>query len=362
MIHKRQLPEDEYKDLRRIFHFQIRLLLWLLCKADKIDLNQETIKEKFGKKNGRWLCGRIWRGAKQTQFGKNIEALLTLAKDDTGSAKNAACVIGHDIQFVKKWENPAFGMLFPDLPDSWKRTIHDVCIPFYENWLCGSSFKNRDFEIMVDCLDRKSLLNAYRPSSNGVCGYCDGPLGDVGTTKEANDCDHFFPKSKFPHLCIHPNNLYVSCKGCNETWKIDNAPMGIADPASLHNTYHPQLRPGINSICPTVIQELTRAYKITLNDETVAARTTSLNGVLDLDSRWTNDINERLRPNISELIAESVYVSRKHGTVDEAQMSEIIDNVIAFKEERIGISTRAVREIAVLKYQRANQIAELMTG
>ena len=72
----------------------------------------------------------------------------------------------------------------------------------------------------------------------------DGPLGNVGTIAEANDCDHFFPKSKWPHLAIHPANLFAACKGCNETWKLNNAPMGAADEAGLRGTYHPSLLTG----------------------------------------------------------------------------------------------------------------------
>lgn len=360
MLHKQQLPDAEYKDLMRIFHFQVRLLLWMLCKADVIVLEKATIKQKFGEKVGKWLCGRIWRGADKTNFGNNITAFIELAKSDTGQAKASADAIWNDIQFLKKWERPNYGMIFPMLPNEWKITIYDVCIPFYESWLCGSGFKKSVFEIAADCIDRKRLMRAYRPYSNGVCSYCDGTLGDVGTTKEANECDHFFPKSKFPHLSLHPRNLFVSCKDCNQTWKADNAPMGVADLPGLYGTYHPQLRPGIESISVNVREEPTRTYKIELNDNNVAARAASLNEVLDLDCRWTNDINERLRPNLSELIAESVCTHRRNEPIDEATMTRIIDDVIDYKEKRIGVTSRAIREVAVLKYQRANQLAELM--
>lgn len=316
--------------------------------------------QRFGPKIGRWLCVRIWKGTRKTRFGESLETLLTIAKVDLIQAKETAEAIWNDMQFVKQWDSPGYGLRFPGLPEDWKQAVHDVCIPFYDPWFRGTGYKNNVFDNSIGCLDRKCLLKAYRPNSNGVCSYCDGPLGDVGKTKEANDCEHFFPKSKFPHLCLHPCNLFVSCKGCNETWKTDHAPMGVADNAGLYGTYHPQLRPGREHINSIVDEDGARNYKINLRDRIAPQRTATLNMALDIESRWTNDINERLRANLSELIAENVHLSRNRGPVDEDQLCEIIDSSIEFKESRIGQSIRMIRDIAMLKYQRENQLVTLL--
>lgn len=360
MIHKQQLPETEYRDLKRVFHVQIRLLLWILCKAVDIELERAAITQKFGPKVGRWLCVRIWKGAKKTGFGESIETLLAMAKIDIVQAKETAEAIWNDIQFVKKWDCPDYGLSFPGLPENWRQAVHGVCIPFYELWFRGTGYKNNVFDNSIGCLDRKCLLKAYRPNSNGVCSYCDGPLGDVGKTKEANDCEHFFPKSKFPHLCLHPCNLFVSCIGCNETWKIDNAPMGVADPAGLYGTYHPQLRPGIDSLSVDVGEEHLRSYKLTLMDNHVGTRVESLNSALDIDSRWTNYINERTRSVLSAFVAVRIDATRRFGAIDELGMKELIDNQIVYNEDKIGELPLMIREIAVLKYQEAHQLAELL--
>lgn len=361
MLHKLQLPNAEYQDLRRIFHFQICLLLWILCKSGEIEFEQATIIQKFGPKAGKWLSGRIWWGGEITKFGNKISSLMELVGTNTEQAKSAADYIWNDIQFHKRWDSPDYGMKFPMLQEEWKKAIHDICIPFYENWFRGAGFKKNDFGISGDYINRAKLMQAFRSNGTGVCSYCDGALGDVGSTKEANDCEHFFPQSKFPHLCLHPRNLFASCKGCNETWKIDKAPMGGGDPAGLYGTYHPDLRPGIGGVSVNVNEEPDRKYKITLMDDNVAERVVSLNAVLDIDSRWTNDINERLRANLSELIAESVRVCRKHGAIDQEEVEDILSSIIAYREEKIGKSIRTVREIAVLKYQKAHQIGALLS-
>jgi len=360
VIHKQQLPEAEFKDLTLIFNIQIHFLLWVLCKAKELDFEQTAFHQEFGKKPGQWLFNRLWTGTNQTAFGKDLTTLLIKAREDTGQAKVAADYVRNDIQFVEKWDTPGYGMKFPALPEKWKQAIHDVCIPFYESWLCKVGYRNSAFEIAADSMDRRRIMQAYQKNGNRVCGYCDGVLGDVGTTKDANECEHFFPKSKFPHLCLHPNNLYVSCKGCNQTWKADNAPMGVADPAGLYGTYHPQLRPGADGISVDVSEDSPRIYKLELKDNSAPERVASLNAALDLDARWTKDINYRLRANMSELIAQCIMVSRRHGNLTKGEISNLLNDAIAYRSNRIGKSFFAIREIAVLQYQQAHQLADFL--
>lgn len=72
------------------------------------------------------------------------------------------------------------------------------------------------------------------------------------------------------------------------------------------------------------------------------------------------DINERRRTNISELISETRYLSRSGIPIDEDEIDRILDAKIAFKEEQIGVSSRMIIDVAVLKYQREHQLAELL--
>jgi hypothetical protein len=217
MLHKQQLPDVEYQNLRLVYLVMICFLRWLLRKANGIHLgNKAEFEQKFGKPLGRWFYSRIW-STKQTKtgFGQKVAALLELAQANPDQAVIAAGYLLNDIRFYKNWDKQGYCLKFPLLSEEWKKVIRDVCIPFYENWFSGDAFKKAVFSLKENLMNRARLMDVFRPNSFGVCGCCDGELGDVGTNKEANDCEHFFPKSEFPHLCIHPRNLYVSCKGCN---------------------------------------------------------------------------------------------------------------------------------------------------
>jgi hypothetical protein len=362
MLHKQRLPDKEYRDLRHVYYVMIRFLLWLLRKADAIHLDDKAVfEQKFGKPLGRWFYDRIWtKKQAQTDFGKKVSALLDLAQADPTQASVAATYLCNDIRFYKNWDKPGYGLKYPLLPSPWKAAINAVCIPFYEKWFSGDAFKKPAFSIKDEVMNRTRLMRAFRSSGTVVCGYCDGELGNVGSGKEANDCEHFFPKSEFPHLCIHPRNLYVSCKGCNETWKLDYAPMGIADPDSLNKTYHPEYRPGAQRILCIVQEKADRSYMLLLEDGEVTERVETLDKCLDLNARWSYDVNERLRQNISEWVSESVMTARRRGVIDEQEIDNILSDSIFYREQRVGKTIRTIREIAVLRYQRSSQLAEIL--
>jgi hypothetical protein len=363
MLHKQQLPDTEYLDLRRIYYAMIRFLLWLLKEANTIHLDNKTeFEQKFGKPQGLWFYDRVWSSEQiKTSFGEKVFELLELAKANPDQAIIAATYLLNDIAFYKNWEKPTYGLKFPLLSDSWKTKIHSVCIPFYEAWFSGDGFKKKDFPIKADVISRKRFMKAFHNISNRVCDYCDGERGDVGKNKEANDCEHFFPKSKFPHLCIHPRNLYVSCKGCNETWKLDYAPMGNADRVGLNNTYHPEYRPGAKLIRVTIEEKADRSYALKLYDDYVPERVETLEKSLDLSSRWSDDVNKKYQGNLSMLVSTSIEIVRDCGiTVDEKLMDKILSKLIKTTENNIGEISCAIRDLAFLKYQYSNKLAEIL--
>jgi hypothetical protein len=364
MLHRRQLPDPVASDLRRVFDAKLRFLTWLLRNTPATGFAKTELRAALGQSLGDWFAGKIQRGANRTLFGKAVDDLRTLAENDPAGAVSCAEAIEHDALFDVNWNIPGFAMRFSTLPDNWRVAVKPVGEPFYDLWLSNGGFPQGAFGLSVPRLTRNHIMTAFRPQSRGVCSYCDGPLGDVGTDKEASDCDHFFPKSLWPHLAIHPRNLFAACKGCNETWKLDNPPMGAGSVAELNETYHPEQRPGADAI--TVTANSTggsgRRLSLSITDGAVPRRAETLNDVLDLESRWSNDVNERLDGQVSELVAESVEQVKRRRTVDQAEMEDIVDTCIYYRNRHKGCNICVLREVAVLEYQRANQIADLLAA
>jgi len=363
VLHERRLPDNLAQDLWRIYAAKISLLDWLLRTPPQALDDNTLLIQQFGQELGEWFWARIRKPQTRTAFGGAVMALATKAQTDPDQAAPVADAIAHDAQFHCQWNVAGNELQFPRLYPDWLETIKNIAVPFYD-WLAGTGFESAPFALTGGKIDRATVMKAFRPQSHGVCGYCDGPLGELGSKSEANDCDHFFPKSQWPHLAIHPANLFSACQGCNSRWKLANTPMGDADASGLNNTYHPMLRPGAPAIVVNAVVSTASARQVEIKiiDPDFPRRAETLVATLDLESRWTNSVNEKLDQGVSVLVAKAI---RDRGlghqpTADSVQ--ELIESDIAWKQAQIGCEERCIREIAVLNCMRGDMLHEVIAG
>ncbi|WP_409287750.1 hypothetical protein [Pseudomonas guariconensis] len=361
MLHKRHLPDEIALDLNRVYIVKLQLLDWLL-RSPPPHLNDNTpLVLQFGKLLGKWFWTRIRKPEKRTAFGRAVMALAAKARLNPAEASAVADAIVHDAEFHRNWSVAGNELLFPRLHQDWLEVIRDVAEPFYD-WLAGSGFHSEPFGLTEGTLDRAAVMKAFRPQSYGVCGYCDGVSGELGSKSEANDCDHFFPKSQWPQLAIHPANLFSACQGCNARWKLANTPMGNADVMGLSETYHPMLRPGVSSVVVTATVSPTNArqVEIKITDPAVPRRAETLVETLDLESRWTNSINEVLDRGVSVLVAKSVRDKSYGRQPDPESVRLLIEDDIGWSREQLGKEACRLRHIAVLECMRDDLLHEVI--
>lgn len=361
MLHKRSLPDEFFQDLDKVFKTKLQLLTWLLRNPPQTMDDSSLLEQQFGPSVGKWFWKRIREVKNRTAFGTAMMQLAAKAQAEPAEANSVADAIAHDAEFHTRWNTDGNELKFPRLHPDWLETVRNVAEPFYD-WLADTGFDCDSFSLNGNKINRSLLMQKFRRKYPIVCGYCDGPLGDVGTKLEANDCDHFFPKSKWPHLAIHPANLFSACKDCNETWKLDKVPMGSGDASGLNDTYHPMLRAGVtNIVVNAVVSTATdRLVKIQITDPSFPRRAETLSETLDLESRWTNSVNEKLDQGVSVLIAKSARDKGlgKQPTADSVH--ELIQNDIDWKNRQIGKEERSIREIAVLECMKTNLLNEIV--
>ena len=290
-------------------------------------------------------------------------ALATKALAAPVQAALVADAIDHDAQFHSQWNVTGNELQFPRLHPDWLEPIKDVAVPFYD-WLAGMGFEPEPFALTGDRIDRAIVVKAFRSQSHGVCGYCDGPLGELGSEAEANDCDHFFPKSQWPHLAMHPANLFSACQGCNSRWKLGKVPMGTADAQGLNGTYHPMLRPGASAVVVKAVVSTSNARQVEIKiiDPVVPRRAETLVTTLDLESRWTNSVNEKLDQGVSVLIAKSVRDRGRGWQPTPESVRDLIEDDIAWHEMALGKEERCMRQIAVLKCMRDERLHDVIAN
>lgn len=361
MLHERRLPEDLAQDLGKVYSAKLLLLDWLLRSPPQALDDNTLLVQQFGEALGKWFWARIGRPKTRTVFGRAVMALATKTQGYSAQAVLVADAITRDAQFHQQWNIAGNELLFPRMYPDWLGPIKDVTAPFYD-WLGSIGFEPGPFSLTGGRIDRATVMKAFRPHSHGVCGYCDGPLGELGSASEANDCDHFFPKSQWPHLAIHPANLFSACQGCNSRWKLDKVPMGKADAQGLNDSYHPMLRPGASTVVvnATVSRASARQVEIKITDPSFPRRAETLVATLDLESRWTNSVNEKLDQTVSVLVAKSARDRGLGGQPTPDSVRELIEDDIAWKRGKLGKEERCMREIAVLKCMRDDLLHEVI--
>ena len=355
MLHKRELPTDIRRDLKQVHIKQLRLMKWLLTSPPAV-LDETTLSMGLGKEFGTWLCQRIWCGNTETAYGKTVLALCRKVHADIKGASKVWDAIKNDVSFNQRWDDSTFQFVFPSLPMDWRVAVKPVLTEFYE-WLVNLGFEQSIFSLRTDKLDRISILRGYRNNHARVCGYCDGAAGDMTDYKAADHIEHFFPKGNYPHLSIHPDNLFAACSGCNTIWKLQENPVTQLRMGMLEDTYHPRLKPGRVDIHIQVQPDPANWSKFMLNltDTIRPERTINMNRMLDLDSRWSERVNTDLKRSRSMYVATRIDAS-----FDEASVKACIN---ADKQACINwVDKRAEQllHIAVLDFQ-ANSSDEIQS-
>lgn len=363
MLHERRLPNPVADDLARVYSAKLRLLDWLLRSPPPVLQDKALLVQQFGLALGDWFWDRIRRPETRTAFGHAVVALASMARVLPAQALSVADAVAHDAQFHANWHVVGNELHFPRLYKDWLKPIRDVAGPFYD-WLASPGFEPAPFSLTDGQIDRAKVMKAFRTQAHGVCGYCDGPLGELGRETEANDCDHFFPKSLWPHLAIHPANLFSSCQGCNSRWKLAKVPMGTADAKDLNDTYHPMLRPGANAVVvkASVSTVSARQIEIKVIDPTVPRRAETLVETLDLEVRWTNSVNEKLDQGVSAFVAKSARDKGRGWQPTPDSVRALIEDDIMWKQAELGREERCMRQIAVLKCMRDDRLHEVIAA
>jgi hypothetical protein len=361
MLHERSLPANLAQDLGRVFAAKLSLLDWLLRTPPQNLDDKGPLVQHFGQALGEWFWGRIRSPQTRTAFGNSVIVLATKARATPAQAALVADAIAHDAHFHEQWNVAGNELRFPRLHMDWLQSIRDVAEPFYD-WLVSMGFESATFALTEGKIDRVAVMKAFRPQSHGVCGYCDGPLGELGSKTEANDCDHFLAKSQWPHLSIHPANLFSACQGCNSRWKLAKTPVGIADASGLNDTYHPMLRPGASAIVVSaaVSTASARQMKIKIADPGLPRRAETLVATLDLEIRWSNWINEKLDQRVSALVAKTVRDKGRGWQPTADSVRALIEDDITWKRFQMGKEERCIRQIAALKCMRDELLQEVI--
>jgi hypothetical protein len=137
---------------------------------------------------------------------------------DSAAKRDLQAIIEADIDLLLR---PTRERLQADLSldNSWKGEIGKFFHGFYDVW-SGIGFQEYLFgagTTLGSNYTRADFVNRFVAENNlFVCPICDASAYRNETRSGTyTSIDHFFPRSRYPHLAIHPLNLLPMCPTCN---------------------------------------------------------------------------------------------------------------------------------------------------
>ena len=228
MLHPTNLPACT-PTMEQILDFQEHLLDFA-CRCDVY--SQDDLVAEFGKDIAKWLH-------------ENRMQVLDPLKKFISAASQAEKIsileeFKHDRIFISFVDDPAFTFAFV-VEDSSPEYVKEI-----RRWLIGyyKQLSTTGFPIQIcntggENFTQHQWWTGYQTANPGAntCAVCDASLSAGGRTIE-----HFFPKSRYPALSIHPENLLPLCKTCNNDVKKEKDPLANNLITAIFLPYHRYIR------------------------------------------------------------------------------------------------------------------------
>lgn len=264
-----------------------------------------------------------WLMQKRTTVGQAIEELFSLNKDERKALNNAFL---HDVDFHNHVDEDSFAFRFPLLAPNIRDAGSKLLIAFYKHILAGSGFVGLPDQ--VNLLDKAAVEEGYRAANGKRSRICPACLGKLTTPVDGTsyvDREHFFPKSMYSPLSVHPSNVVLACIECNQRAHGDKDPIEPHRVHALNDTFLPYIRPGIDSIkLQFRPANPYAAVTITGNDSatTIQTRVENFDRIYKISERWSaslhcihDTIMQSIHTELSDNASQDVILSKLSAVV-----------------------------------------------
>lgn len=199
-----------------------------------------------------------------------------------------AKALEHDLQFDQA-AGKSFFYQVPLLPQDNQKLIHDFYLYLYTQ-----VFDQSGFSIPGLCGEkyhRKKLAEDFYTSNPQLHFSCPVCLHYVTDLSKEGDVEHYFPRESYPFLFLHPGNLYLACKVCNQTYKKNKNVLGGQDQRSVFIPYQESAK----AVSEIQIVRKKAADQVSLCAAPNAPACTdkklqNLKEQYELEERWTKDL------------------------------------------------------------------------
>lgn len=269
--------------------------------------------------------------------GPRWSAMRSVADAQHEDKHSMSALWQNQLGVIALYDEPsAFALLSLDLRLAPFDALKELLISFYEEWLKPS----QGFPFASGTLSRASISEVF--DSMCVCPYCDGTLRTA-------QLDHILPKSLFPCLSCHPENLVPVCAGCNSVQiKGDNPPLTLEEAEPGKDWFHPFHRSAASIVLARPSRTAENSFELTLKAKTEAAQTrvTKLDGFLKLSGFWGKNLaadirrlpSRMIRPDLSSRWDADSVKDYCRGRSREAHRSRSFEPLAIYNEGLFGFA------------------------
>lgn len=351
MIHQVH-PTQDFEKLRQLVDLQM-LLLDIAAQQNSVDEGEIAVGLQAVYGPNAQFAAR-WMADKSSSILGNLNTFAGSA--DVQTKTGFVTSLKEDVALLFAPRAARLNIAFSTISDSdsWGKgriAAGAFCLHFYTLW--GTTYKAQPPGFpgylfpdgsVNSAFDRWQFIDSFT-STNAtlyLCAICDAAAYRTQVDSRAyTSIEHFFPKSIYRHLAIHPYNLIPICTFCNSNKNDDDLmdlcsnQAGIAElilpyrgneisqtayvevsdrPRTESRTYHPlqiKIKPAAHVAAN---QALTNAFA-------------HFEKVYDIEKRWNNEL---------EQIGEQTFRRLQQFLLADVQMGNDLTDV-DFVRERVGI-------------------------
>lgn len=339
MLHRIQLP-DCVPQLEQIRQFQ-RDVLTLACFPQVVlPLTQDALQKSLGVDRGDWLWRKLWKqrgNPGETSFHLALVAVIQFVQKHPDQAQAMLDAFDHDVTFHTALNDHSFHFYFNGLSEEAHKVLKPFMIAFYEDLLSAG------FETAIhgqpEKLDRDAFVESFWRANQQleVCPACDRQRSDKVDNKVYDDADHFMPKSKYPFLSLHHENLVPLCISCNRSFKGDRDPVDDHSNAPLINIFHPYERPALDFMEVVINRDDNGVPLVAFDDRDgmSSRRIESMKRVFRLHERWPDQLRYQMEV-LRDEVANAGRRWRSDANLTEDIFQDELQEMLRQKREKCG--------------------------
>lgn len=212
---------------------------------------------------------------------------------------------------------------------NWEDEVLIAVQKLLESFYTPQFYKGKGFRCSAGGeFNKDDFIAGFNPPVR-ICPYTDDLINDT-------ELDHFLPKSEFPMLSCHPDNLIPCSPDANKgSHKGKKPTIDIGADKQAENYFHPRLRPATGKYHLTFLDSASMqpVVRFVAIDPVDQPRLDNMNDMFKLSEFWGRDLETEV-----QLLASDISSNLQNSAIPatEANVSQEIDKLASQAYRRIG--------------------------